>query len=73
MALFPPEELPLFDYETSRQLEQKFKQKPAILPLAPRPTEILIVKPQQDYLPIIAIVGIIGLIGLFLAYFLAKK
>lgn len=71
MAIFQPEPLPLFSYETAKTLDETFKQKPTRLPLELPLQPTVIVKEQEpNYIPIIAIVGILSFFGLlaFLAY-----
>ena len=75
MGVFVAEPEPLFTYETARQVEETFKQKPTRLPLEV-PIRPIIIEPQpRNDLPLVIIgaVTIVGLVGLFLAYFLTKK
>jgi hypothetical protein len=70
MGVFTPEPEPLFTYETTRQLEETFKQKPTRIPLEVPLYPTYIMKQETNWVPIVAIVGLFGLFAFlgFLAF-----
>ena len=67
MALFPPEEIPLFDVAAAKRLNQTFQQRPTRIPLELPLQPTIIIRQEQNTLPIVAIVGIFAFFG-FLAF-----
>ena len=61
MGVFVEEEPPLFTYETARQVEETFRQKPTRLPLEVPLFPTYVIKQETNWVPIVAIVGLVGL------------
>ena len=74
MALFPDQEVQLFNPQTARRIENRYKQLPTVVPLTVEPEQYFIMREKRDYVPIVAIVGIVGLLALFgFLAFLSKR
>ncbi len=67
MSIFEPEEIPLFDVQTARNVNKVFQQRPTRIPLELPITPTYVFKQEPNYVPIIAIVGILSFFG-FLAF-----
>lgn len=74
MALFQEQEVPLFNPQTARRIENRYRQRPTVVPLTVEPEQYFMMRKERDYVPIVAIVSIVGLLALFgLLAFLHKS
>jgi len=67
MAVFEPEEFPLFDVSTAKRVNRNFQQKPRRIPLELPLQPTFVIKEEQNVLPIVAVVSIFAFFG-FLAF-----
>ena len=72
--MFADQEVQLFNPQTARHIENRYRQLPTVVPLTVEPEQYFMMRKERDYVPIVAIVGMVGLLAFFgLLAFLYKS